>query len=129
VGYFKKPSELKAPGQWWPEARTKGGPMWLRNHPLMSYRSVPSWPPLWLWRAGNDTTNPKGEVGILKDVIPSTIEPYDRCFLVMQHRGAEYIGALLLSDTAFCREIFGVLVHNRGKPIQEIGSVNLRHTV
>jgi hypothetical protein len=47
----------------------------------------------------------------------------------MEHRGAEYIGALLLSDTAFCREIFGVLVQNRGKPIQEIGSVNLRHTV
>jgi hypothetical protein len=103
--------------------------MWLRNHPLMSYRGVPSWPPRWLWRAGNDTTNPKGEIGILKDVIPSTIEPYDRCFLVMEHRGAEYIGALLISDTAFCREIFGVLVQNRGKPIQEIGSVNLRHTV
>jgi hypothetical protein len=103
--------------------------MWLRNHPRMSYRRVPSWPPTWLWRGGNETTHPKGEVGILKDVIPSTIEPYDRCFLVTEHRGAEYIGALLLSDTAFCREIFGVLVQNRGKPIQEIGSVNLRHTV
>jgi hypothetical protein len=103
--------------------------MRLRNHPLISYRRVPSWPLTWLWRGGNETTHPKGEVGILKDVIPSTIEPYDRCFLVMQHRGAEYIGALLLSDTAFCREIFGVLVQNRGKPIQEIGSVNLRHTV
>jgi hypothetical protein len=72
----------------------------------MSYRGVPSWPPTWLWRSGNETTNPKGEVGILRDVIPSSIEPYDRCFLVMEHHGAEYIGALLLSDTAFCREIF-----------------------
>ena len=103
--------------------------MLLREHPLLKYKGNRSWPPRWLWRAGNDTTNPKGEVGILKDVIPSTIEPYDRCFIVMEHRGAEYIGALLLSDTAFCREIFGVLVQNRDKPIQEIGSVNLRHTV
>jgi hypothetical protein len=72
---------------------------------------------------------PKGEVGILRDVIPSTVEPYDRCFLVMEHRDAEYIGALLLSDTAFCREIFGVLVKNRGKTIQEIGSIELAHTL
>jgi hypothetical protein len=47
----------------------------------------------------------------------------------MEHRGAEYIGALLLSDTGFCREIFGVLIQNRGKTIQEIGSINLRYTL
>ena len=46
----------------------------------------------------------------------------------MDYRGAEYIGALLLSDTAFCREIFGVLVRNRGKTIQEIGDIDLRYT-
>jgi hypothetical protein len=44
--------------------------MLLRDHPLMSYRGVPRWPPAWLWRGGNETINPKGEVGILKDVIP-----------------------------------------------------------
>ena len=47
----------------------------------------------------------------------------------MEHRGAEYIGALLLRDTAFCREIFGVLVKYRGKTIQEIGSIDLRYTL
>jgi hypothetical protein len=47
----------------------------------------------------------------------------------MEHRGAQYIGALLLSDTAFCREIFGVLVQNRGKTILEIGNINLRYTL
>ena len=103
--------------------------MWFRDHPLISYHRVPSWPPTWLWRGGNDTTNPNGEIGILKDVIPSTIEPYDRCFLVMEYCDAEYIGALLLSDTAFCREIFGVLVQNRGKTIQEIGNINLSYTL
>ena len=47
----------------------------------------------------------------------------------MEHRGAEYIGALLLGDTAFCLEIFGVLTQNRGKTIQEIGSINLHYTL
>ena len=104
--------------------------MLLREHPLMSYKGNRSWPPAWTWRDGNATTkNPKGEVGILKDVIPSFITPYDRCFLVMEHRGAEYIGALLLSDTAFCREIFGVLLQNRGKTMREIGEIDTSHTL
>jgi hypothetical protein len=47
----------------------------------------------------------------------------------MEHRGAEYIGALLLSDTAFCREVFGILVQNRGKTIREIGDTDLRYTL
>ena len=103
--------------------------MLLRDHPLMVYKGDRSWPPRWLRRAANDTTNSRGEVGILKDVIPSFIAPYDRCFLIMEHRGAEYIGPLLLSDTAFCREIVEVLLQNRGKTMQEIGSIDLAHTL
>src|SRR5262249_50094249 len=104
-------------------------PMLLRDHPLMSYKRNRSWPPRWLRTGGNETTNPKGEVGILKNLIPSTIEPDNRCFLIMEHCGIEYVGALLLSDPAFCREIFGVLLQNRGKTMQEIGSINLAHTL
>src|SRR5262245_53555340 len=103
--------------------------MFFRDHPLMLYKGNRSWPPRWLRRGGNDSTNPMGEVGILKDVIPSFISPYDRCFLVMEHRSAEYVGALLLSDATFCREIFGVLLQNRGKTMQEIGSINLAYTL
>jgi hypothetical protein len=35
------------------------------------------------------------------------IEPYDRCFLTMEHSGAEYIGVLLVSDTAFTERFSG----------------------
>ena len=101
--------------------------MLLRDHPLMSYKGNRSWPPSWL-RRGNQTTNPQGEVGILKDVIPSSIEPYDRYFLIVEHRGAEYIGVLLVSDT-FRREILWVLVQNRGKTIEEIGNIDLADTL
>lgn len=103
--------------------------MLLRDHPLMSYRGARTWPPpTWLRRGGNDTTNPRGEVGILKDVIPSSIEPYDKYFVIMEHSGAEYVGVLLVRDTAL-REIFGILLQNRGKTIEEIGNIDLADTL
>ena len=99
--------------------------MLLRDHLLMSCRGIPSWPPSWTWIDGQEDNDPKGEIGILKHVIPSHIEPYDRYFLIMEHSGAEYIGVLVVSDTAFNREILGVLLPNRGKTIKEIGSIDL----
>jgi hypothetical protein len=47
----------------------------------------------------------------------------------MDHCGGEYMGALLLSDSALCGEIFGVLLQNRGKTLQEIGDIDLRYTL
>ena len=57
---------------------TKGGsPMLLRDHPLVSYRRISSWPPVWTWVAGLNSKHPVGEIGILRDVQPSNIEPAD----------------------------------------------------
>jgi hypothetical protein len=103
--------------------------MKLREHPLMTYKGLSSWPPAWLWRGGYENTHPLGEVGILKSVMPSTIEPHGRCFLIMEHCGAEYIGALLLSDSAFCREIFRLLVMNCGETIRDIGEIDISRTL
>jgi hypothetical protein len=101
--------------------------MLLRAHPLMTYKGIRSWPPAWLWRGGNENTHPEGEVGILKDVMLSTITPCT-CLLIMEHCGAQYIGALLLSDPAFYSEICRVLFQNCGKTIREIGDIDLSHT-
>ena len=101
--------------------------MLLRDHPLMNYRGNRSWPPDWLWTAGYTTTHPQGEVGILKAVLRSHIEPGDRCFLIMEHCGAEYVGALTLDDPAFCGEIFAILLQNLGNTIQEIGDIDLSY--
>src|SRR5262249_18108302 len=76
--------------------------MLLRDHPLMTYKGVPSWPPAWLRRVGcYENTHPTGEIGILKGVLPSTLPPPKICFLTIEHCNAEYIGALLLSDPVF----------------------------
>jgi hypothetical protein len=82
-----------------------------------------------LWRGGYETTHPQGEVGILKNVMPSTIEPDGSCFLIMEHCGAEYIGALLLSDPAFCCELCRVLVKNCGETIRDIGEIDISRTL
>jgi hypothetical protein len=75
--------------------------MKLRDHPLLSYRGVISWPPTWLWGGGDAV----GEVGVLKDVMLCSIKPYEKCFLIMEHEGRKYVGTLLVTDSPFCIEI------------------------
>jgi hypothetical protein len=53
--------------------------MKLRDHPLMTCKDVRSWPPAWLWRDGYENTHPEGEVGILKEVMASTIPTHNAC--------------------------------------------------
>jgi hypothetical protein len=101
--------------------------MKLRDHPLMSCVSIRNWPPAWLWRGGAEDTKPNGEVGLLRDVILSDIDPPNRCFLVMEHMGAEYIGCLSFGDPAFCRETYRVLREYSGAPIFEIGDIEISY--
>lgn len=103
--------------------------MLLRDHPLMAYKGVRTWPPVWLRPRGSyENTHPTGEVGTLKDVLPFTLPHPKICFLTTEHGGAEYTGALLLSVPVFCREIWTLLRQNCGKTIQEIGDIDLSYT-
>ena len=78
--------------------------MKFRDHPLLSCR----WPPTWLWGCGGKYVHAIGEVGVLKDVMVSSTEPGEKCFLIMEHEGRKYIGTLLLGDFFFCRKIYTV---------------------
>ena len=62
---------------------------------------------------------------MLKDVILSSVEPSDKCFLIREHEGRKYIGTVLIGDPSFCHEIYAVLIKQRDKPIQEIGDIDL----
>ena len=103
--------------------------MKLRDHPLMSRAGVHNWPPAWLWRVGSDDAKPYGEVGILREVVLSEIDPPDRCFMIMQDMGAEYIGCLLFENSAFCRKIYEILREYCGNPINEIGDIELSYAL
>jgi hypothetical protein len=101
----------------------------LRVHPLMSYRGVSNWPPVWTWIAGEQNKRPKGEVGVLRKIGISEIEPGNRCFLCMEYEEEWYIGCVLFDDPSFCRQIANLLHSCRGRGIAEIGDLDLSPTL
>jgi hypothetical protein len=104
--------------------------MLLRDHPLMSYHGVPSWPPVWTWIDGVENKRPRrGEIGILTEVTLTKLKPANRCYLYIGHQGSSYIGCLLFDDLAFCCHIAEVLRFCCNRPIAEIGSVDLSYTL
>jgi hypothetical protein len=83
--------------------------MRLREHPLLSYRKIRSWPPAWVWIGGDRNTHPKGEVGSLKQVRFVDGPFVSRCFLWMEYEESMYLGCLRLSDRSFCEQLSKLL--------------------
>jgi hypothetical protein len=103
--------------------------MLLRDHPLMSRYGVPNWPPVWTWVDGPEIKSLKGEVGILKWVGLSGIQPADRCYLYIDHEASSYLKCLLFDDPAFCRQIAELLQFCCNRPIAEIGGLDVSYTL
>jgi hypothetical protein len=101
--------------------------MLLRDHPLIRYRGVHMWSPVWTRTDGWANRCPNGEIGILRKVMSSTILP--GCFLYIDHKGSSYIGCLLFDDHAFCSQIVNLLQGYCNHPIAEIGSLVLSYTL
>ncbi len=102
--------------------------MELRQHPLLTYRGLRSWPPVWSParpRAGKEVLS--GELGVLKHTLSNAI--LGKCYLLIEHENAAYIGCLLCSDQAFCSQIAGVFEDNKGRTIKEIGDLDLAFTL
>jgi hypothetical protein len=117
--------------RWSSPCACQGGlPMTLRKHPLLNYRGLPSWPPVWTFTGGLKNGQPRREeIGILKEVMISNVQPADRCFLHIEHKGSTYVGCLLIEDQAFCAQIVTLLQDCLNRPIAEIGSLDLSHTL
>src|SRR5262245_15624480 len=81
--------------------RVEGAFMLLRDHPLMSYKGIPNWPPVWTWTRGGENKYPKGEVGTLKSVEPSKVQPGKRFFLEIDYEGSSYVACLIFDDAVF----------------------------
>jgi len=102
--------------------------MKLRDHPLVSYRGVQSWPPAWNSLSSEIKRHPKGEVGILKEVRIPLSGPFNRCFLVMEYQKSMYMGCLLIEDIPFCDHVVKLLKGHCGESLASIGSLDLSHT-
>ena len=103
--------------------------MSLRNHPLMRYRGVPSWPPHWVWTDGLEDKCPKGEIGVFRRVIQSKIQPSNRWFLFIDYEESLYGGVLAVDDHIFCTQLVKLLRAHCNRPIAEIGGLDLSHSV
>ena len=101
--------------------------MLLRHHPLFSYHGMLTWPPVWTWTDGAENEHPRGEVGILKAVGLSDVQPADRCFLSIEHKGSRYIGCLLIDDRVFCHQIVKLLQAHCNHSIAEIGGIDVSY--
>jgi hypothetical protein len=101
--------------------------MFLRDHPLVSYHGLHSWPPAWIWIDGDEKKPTQGEVGTLKQVTTSNVQPANRFFLYMQYEKATFLGCLMFDDYVFCRDLAQLLKGCYGRSIQEIGGLDLSH--
>jgi hypothetical protein len=104
--------------------------MQLRNHPFMALNGVPNWPPEWIWAEGrrNSFIHPKGEIGILKNVRRSVVNP-NRCLLItVRHNGSGYFGHLTFDQEEFCHQLFELLKANCGHSLEEIGQIDIPYT-
>ena len=98
-----------------------------RDHPLMAYKScMKTWPPLWSSVGGDKKDWPKGEVGTLQQAWLH--DELDTClFLFIEYNGHHYTGSMYFDDIGFCYEIDRVLKSNLGRPLKEIGDLELSH--
>ncbi len=112
--------------------------MELRDHPLLIYRGIRSWPPVWTQIRGDDSARPRGEVGTLKEIHVSIDPPvqasgasggYNRIYLFIEHDAKSYLGCLMMEDRAFCQQLAALLRNQYGRTVAEIGGLDLGATL
>jgi len=105
--------------------------MQLRDHPLMSYKGLSNWPPVWTRIRGGANQHPNGEVGILREILwsPIQLRPRERFFLVVEYEGTVYMGCLLFDDAAFCLEMQQLLRDYCGCSIASVGALDVGYTL
>ena len=91
----------------------------------MCYRGVSNWPPAWVGRDAQQSQQPGGEIGILKNVIQSKMKPLNRLYLTIEHEGEEYFGALLFDDQFACQRTYKLLLRHRGELIRKVGEIGV----
>jgi hypothetical protein len=103
--------------------------MKLRDHPLMSCHGVSNWPPV--WTQASTRTKPKiirDEVGTLRYIHAYDNPASNKCYLVIEYEGDNYLGALLFGDATFCHQITALLRQHIGRRIEEIGDLDVGFT-
>jgi hypothetical protein len=81
---------------------------------------------MWMLKRDHSVRALMGEVGVLK-FVRSNSRMSNKCFLVIDFEEELYIGTLIFNDRAFCRQISNLLCDHIGRPINEIGDLDVSH--
>ena len=100
--------------------------MELRKHPRMRWRGRCNWPPQWKGLHRPDQPLPELEVGDLIRIEPGAgDERTPHCFLDLRWNDQEYYAVLFFDDQEFLKLFCETLGRFIGRPIAEIGSLDL----
>jgi hypothetical protein len=100
------------------------GPLKLRDNPLMRYRGLPNWPPVWTHAKRGSVKTVRGEVGVLQ-YVHSNSKVSGKCYLVIDYQHETYVGTLIFESRAFCKQVVDLLNLHLKKTIQAIGDLEL----
>lgn len=97
----------------------------------MQYRGVRNWPPVWSRLRGASDLQPKGEVGMLREIHRPAVDfsPPNKFFIVMEFEGTSYMGCVVFENVAFCNQVETLLRAHCGCSIEHIGGLDLSYTL
>jgi hypothetical protein len=89
-----------------------------------------NWPPVWTLAAtrNGSVRTLVGEVGVLKYAHSNSLMS-NKCFLVIDFQEEAYIGRLIFNDHPFCGQISNLLRAYIGRPMKEVGDMDVSHLV
>jgi hypothetical protein len=99
----------------------------LRHHPLLNYRRVKNWPPVWTRGTEGIVKTVRGEVGVLKEVYYDAGKS-NKCFLVIDYQLQSYTGCINSPIKSFCTQLTHLLREHIGRSIEEIGDLHVSFT-
>ena len=97
----------------------------LRDHPLLKYRGVQNWPPVWTRGTQGIVKTVKGKVGVLKEVYYDA-GTSNKCFLVVDRQLQSYMGCVTCPTRSFCIQLTHFLRGHIGRSIEDIGDLRVR---
>ena len=99
--------------------------MRLREHSGLHRNGGPGWPSSWIKIAGPGEHCITGEPGILNRATLSRLDPPTACYLEVEIESSTYMATIVFEQPEFCRRAYVILRANIGKPISEIGDMDV----
>ena len=96
----------------------------LRDHPVMNFHGMKSWPPVWVNTHEAPAQRMVGEIGVLVSTRFYADLP-KRIFLRMEFEKQYYLACLAFGEAGFCEQLNEIFQTHIGHSIKEIGDLDL----